>query len=690
MISSSMKLVLSLAVGAVLAAGCGDRASQPVAPAIRTLAIYGTSAGDVSASGNAEWVDVSFTALSSAGAFAQVLLPDGVAAESVDWLDAQNNAPAGVLTVALPNETGIEIGCVPVPGSEIRDIRARIAIGPIGRAASIAPTGAANIVVDLNVLDLGTGETGLGWTQTNAGDYDFNNEVNGADLRAIALNYLSTYDAAAPGKLANPLYWIDGDRNGEINQADITVIAQHYRSFVAGYDVRRNGVRLPGPAPGSPSVPSSAALARPNLPPHFQLVTAGEPGDTWVVTAIDADGNTGSDSNGNPGTTDLIANLQVTGLDLLDLTNGGGKITSRVIRPIEDVDSAILPTLVADSRLTYTALPKLQTLLLYFSYLPSVNLATGQPRSGSSERSAAALAADLVNTAIPVTLPNTPGTTTVDAGIELIENPAGGYFVELTTTITPAAGVPTTTTTRLDYANGRLNRDSNGDGIFDDEATFGDDDRDCVSNTLLERERDDNEYGKEGRQHSRMVATIEAVDQTTGTLTLSNITLFEGGLEQPAEPVVLRFSEQTEFEDGLTPSELLAGSRVEVKFYQLRDAAGMLPVLYWADSLGRENDEDFAWLEASDNRDNEIRVRWGQPVGYTHFYLKRYSFNAVDNDFTTLDWEIPFDAADEAEYEDTAVALDVDYKYVYFGKDNQAVFTELGSDLGRAGEDDDG
>src|SRR5690606_10745387 len=136
------------------------------------------------------------------------------------------NGSLSALAMSVQNETGAELGCVALPGHQLSEIVATVHVSPSAdRAATLAPTGAANVISDLTVIDTGSGQVGLGWTQTNAGDYDLNGEVNVADLVEIAQNYLRTYDANHPLKHNNPLYWIDGDKNGEINAADLTTIS---------------------------------------------------------------------------------------------------------------------------------------------------------------------------------------------------------------------------------------------------------------------------------------------------------------------------------------------------------------------------------------------------------------------------------------------------------------------------------
>jgi hypothetical protein len=101
----------------------------------------------------------------------------------------------------------------------------------------------------------------LSWTERIVGDYDFNGEVNLADLVPLSrfLRRSVSYDqpelhagfAAWPSgspnavPLGNPpannwhLARVDGDSNGEINAADILPIARHWGEQLDGYVIER-------------------------------------------------------------------------------------------------------------------------------------------------------------------------------------------------------------------------------------------------------------------------------------------------------------------------------------------------------------------------------------------------------------------------------------------------------------------
>jgi hypothetical protein len=673
----------ALLAGLSLLWSCGSgRVVMQHNSAVSVTPLYGSSDSAVLSVANST---VSIVLPASAdSAFAQIGLPDSPGLDNLVWSGLNAGAQATALAVALPNADGLEIGIVRIPGAPAQDVRLQFELSGAGRSVSVAPTGPDNIVTDLTVVDMGGGQVALGWTEINKGDLDLNGEVNAADLAPIAQNFNSSYNAADPFRRNFPAYWIDGDGNGVINGADLTPIGQHYKSAVAGYNVRRNGALIPGAAPGEPTILPGTAQKFPGLPRHYTLTTAGLPTDSWVVNAVDFSGTAGVNSAGNPGQTDLIANLTIGGVPLLDLngSNPGGfgtdKFSSRIIDPIEIVANSPIanPAVQFDDAVVYTGLPRQKTLLVDFLYLPSVDLATGAPRGGSSVKRASVTQDEFVRTAVPINLPSLPGTAQIDANIDLQPNPAGGYFVELTATVSVPGQPTTTTTTRLDYGAAELNRDADDDGSFSDEATFADDDHDCVSNSLIENEINDHEYGDD-QFEGEMLAKVQSVDQPQGTITFSLVTLRGGDLILPQPPVTMHFNEATEFA-GLTIAELLPNTPVEVEFYQLSDMnGGVLPDVFWIESIFPEG---TPFLIASNSRRGEIRVEWDeQASGFQEFILERYSPREPNGNYEK-DWALPFPKTEDR-YEDLDVIPGVTYIYKYRGSGSQDY---LGDDEGVA------
>ncbi len=100
----------------------------------------------------------------------------------------------------------------------------------VSKIVSKPPTGEANRVDDLELIDDGDGTYTLTWSYTNVGDYGQDGTVGIEDITPIAICYNQT---AVP---ANE--WIDGDSNGAIGISDITPLAVNFNSELAGYSVQ--------------------------------------------------------------------------------------------------------------------------------------------------------------------------------------------------------------------------------------------------------------------------------------------------------------------------------------------------------------------------------------------------------------------------------------------------------------------
>ena len=102
-----------------------------------------------------------------------------------------------------------------------------------GRIVSTPPTGDANIVDDLVLIDYGSEVYALSWHYRNSGDYDQDGTVGISDITPIAMHY---------GEAVEEEYSlqdvVDGSGNDVIDIADITPIAMNYATEVAGYSVQ--------------------------------------------------------------------------------------------------------------------------------------------------------------------------------------------------------------------------------------------------------------------------------------------------------------------------------------------------------------------------------------------------------------------------------------------------------------------
>ena len=99
---------------------------------------------------------------------------------------------------------------------------------------STPPTGEANRVDDLAILDNGDGTFTLFWHYQNLGDYDQNGAVGIEDITPLAMHYGESYEPTDANCL---LAVIDGSGNGTIDIADITPIAIHFAVDVHHYAI---------------------------------------------------------------------------------------------------------------------------------------------------------------------------------------------------------------------------------------------------------------------------------------------------------------------------------------------------------------------------------------------------------------------------------------------------------------------
>ncbi len=114
--------------------------------------------------------------------------------------------------------------------------------GSTGRFVSKPPTGPANRVDDLTLLDNLDGTFTLTWTYKNVGDYDQNGIVAIADITPLAEHFQET----AEGEGDSWRGWIDGNADGIINIQDITPIAENFFSQVWEYVIEGASLTTPG------------------------------------------------------------------------------------------------------------------------------------------------------------------------------------------------------------------------------------------------------------------------------------------------------------------------------------------------------------------------------------------------------------------------------------------------------------
>lgn len=597
---------------------CSTGVLTGVLPEARLAALHSSSLDGVSVSTSAETATVRFFAIPESGQFVRLSLPAGQSVSASSWAGAEDT-----IKLVVPTAGAADIGIVPLPGSEPGPVSLELEFGPAPRTPSIPPVGDYNVITDLSISDAGGGGVTLEWTQVNTGDYDFNSEVNLADLVPIALHFGETYDRQATGAADLTEYWVDGDGNGEVNVADVTPIGLNYSAQVSGYNIYREDQLIPGTQPGGPTVPTTEGIMRAGLPPVYSKTVTALISDTFRVAPVDAEGIEGADSSGNAGPVDLLASINIDGQLLLDILNGQnpgvfgpGKITTRVIDPIEINNSIELGdvTQTAAELAEVRNLPRDQALYLQFLYIPAVDLITGDPKGTASIHGTSALEDLIVVTSVPVRIPEGTEPVEVSATIDIgTANPAGGYFTYLNTVMTIPGDDPATpavetsytiaTNKRLDNANGLVAADSDQNEDYEDEAQLADDDLDCASERRREHELDDDDDDYDERNEIEIEGIVSAFDEAAGMITLSGAVLEAGELEIPLpDPLTLYFDELTRFEErikqegddeerDIDPSTITAGDKVEVDLYRLSDDTGLLPDKYWIEKIDRRIDE---------------------------------------------------------------------------------------------------
>ncbi len=103
------------------------------------------------------------------------------------------------------------------------------------RFVSEPPTGPANRVTDLTLLDNGDGTFTLTWTYKNVGDYNQDGIVSIQDITPLAEHFQET----AEGEGDSWRGWMDGNDGGIINIQDVTPpsLAENFFVNVAGYAI---------------------------------------------------------------------------------------------------------------------------------------------------------------------------------------------------------------------------------------------------------------------------------------------------------------------------------------------------------------------------------------------------------------------------------------------------------------------
>lgn len=153
-----------------------------------------------------------------------------------------------------------------------------------GKLASERPTGPANQVSDLEIVDDGQGGQAIEWTYLNVGDYNVDGLVSINDLTPVGQYYLVSdedpeWDEAQAA---------DGNGDGLVSINDITPIGQHYGASCGGYNVYgRDGNN--GPYTYLDEVPREPGGG--GALPRYSWPITGQMYEHYMVAAYDFEGD---------------------------------------------------------------------------------------------------------------------------------------------------------------------------------------------------------------------------------------------------------------------------------------------------------------------------------------------------------------------------------------------------------------
>ena len=535
-----------------------------------------------------------------------------------EWLERD-----GLLYLAEDTSEGIEVGLVPLEGYSGGGTSAEISLGRGQRAAaSVPPQGFANTVQDLEVTPVAEGSYLLTWTEVNIGDYDANGLVGVSDLTPVGQHY---GEKIGPD---NAFYWVDGTRDGYILVDDITPIGQHYDSMIKGYIVWRNDEQVLSTEGGEITAlrPDATSITG---PPTYEVELEGEAGDSWYVTPVSKEspalmdvGQVSVTVVSQPYVSDADLDLEInfdSPAATFDVSYKSGNSINdghQILRIIDPSD--IVNNITIDQRLVIfdtgrivvdgtgnTArvdqLPRGVPLFLEVIFAPEVDPSNAIPRLVHPEE---LVDGDdyFVVVAIPFELPeDLTVAASITADVSLVQRDTGpGYYVsaDYEFTVNDDDGLTRRRVQRLDYPAGLVKQAADRDALVY-AAALTDSDLDSVSDSLLESEQDEADYGEAFSENQFLRGDITTpFILEDGVLSMENVVLYpETGGELPIGSLTLYYNENTVFgninldEDELTdiipidPATILGGEDVRVRFYLYKYQAGDKDGKLWADII---------------------------------------------------------------------------------------------------------
>jgi hypothetical protein len=580
-----------------------DSPATPAPPdRITAEALHGCSLDDVAMSELATAVSIEFRQYAKPGKFVRLSFPEGLWPDpaGIEWTIRPNDRTEVATAIAVA-KSSVDIGIIASDGANPGPTAVTIKLaGTPPEEASPGPPALTATAELLSVIDLGDERVKLDWIQALPGDFDFNGRVELADLAVLANHLGDVVDLGSGVEPDSAAYWLDSNHDGLISPEDGSAVSENLSAEVAGYVIAASSTEIDPDAPGTISVSTERADSAGGAPPAYSVELAGSADTDWSVAAVDSAGRVGNPRRPVLRRYDLVATINLIGMELFKFPELGdqgrrpGKIGTRVIEPIDVVNRGTIstPLISDDSTFKFAGLPRDRELLLDINYVPKQSLDSGQPvQLEVGPVDSLSLVEEAAATAIPFNLSGAGGTGQLNIDIFFMPNPLGGYWIEvIATSFMPGDELPAFRHTLLDYSEGVLSVDANGDDQFELGWYFTDGDRDNVSDSWIEQNEQLEQFGYVPTTYYMIEGSVLAVNQPDSTVRLADIEWVDSPVL--GDPFVLNYSEETLIvapgESGaplMTPAELEAGARVSAMFYMLRDPSGKLPDSHWLDQL---------------------------------------------------------------------------------------------------------
>jgi hypothetical protein len=319
----------------------------------------------------------------------------------------------------------------------------------------------------------------------------------------------------------------------------------------------------------------------------------------------------------------LDLSVDISGV-AVETNSDGTKFSTRVIDPIEVNDNITLPvtSVITGSKVVITGVTKSKVLVVNITFKPTVSISSAAQHGTS----ASAAAGEPVTAAIAFEIPSDAASLSIGARIALAPASGGGYLMTLDTSASSPGSAIAQSRAQLDLRSRELRRDTNSNGSFDDEFSFADANRDCISDPMLDQLRHAPPDGS-AADSLHVAGTITALDLASGTLLLADVQALDGTSGVPAQ-LSLRIAENMRLGSGPGQPLPRIGDRVEASIYEVGQAGG--GNAYWADALHPLGGDHGPGpgpqaVQAQRQADQSIDVSWQADAQYTGYRLLRYS-----------------------------------------------------------------